>query len=90
MFGVEPERVQLEHVGLNHLTWERKVLVDGEDRLPELLADPPTEPGQDEFEGMPLELIRALGAIPSYYLRYYYLTAGCWRSSATAAPGPRR
>ena len=22
-FGVEPERVQLEHVGLNHLTWER-------------------------------------------------------------------
>ena len=33
-FGVEPERVQLEHVGLNHLTWERKVLVDGVDRLP--------------------------------------------------------
>ena len=36
-FGVEPERVQLEHVGLNHLTWERKVLVDGEDRLPQIL-----------------------------------------------------
>src|SRR6266480_3582273 len=27
-FGVEPDRVQLEHVGLNHLTWERKVFVD--------------------------------------------------------------
>ena len=38
-FGVEPERVQLEHVGLNHLTWERKVLVDGVDRLPEILDD---------------------------------------------------
>ncbi len=36
-FGVEPEQVQLEHVGLNHLTWERKVLVDGVDRLPEIL-----------------------------------------------------
>ena len=38
-FGVEPERVQLEHVGLNHLTWERRVLVDGVDRLPEILED---------------------------------------------------
>jgi 6-phospho-beta-glucosidase len=74
-FGVEPDRVQLEHVGLNHLTWERKVLVDGTDRLPELLADPPREPGEDEFEGMPVGFIRALGAIPSYYLHYYYRTS---------------
>ena len=36
-FGVEPERVGLEHVGLNHLSWERAVRVDGIDRLPELL-----------------------------------------------------
>ena len=27
----------LEHVGLNHLTWERAILVDGVDRLPELI-----------------------------------------------------
>ena len=74
-FGVEPERVQLEHVGLNHLTWERRVLVDGVDRLPELLAHPPLEEGEDEFEGMPVEFIRALGAIPSYYLHYYYRTS---------------
>src|SRR6266542_2590703 len=37
MLGVEPERVELEHVGLNHLSWERAVRVDGVDRLPELL-----------------------------------------------------
>ena len=74
-FGVEPDRVQLEHVGLNHLTWERKVLVDGVDRLSELLADPPLEDGEDEFEGMPVEFIRELGAIPSYYLHYYYRTS---------------
>ena len=29
-----PERVVLEHVGLNHLTWERAVLLDGADVLP--------------------------------------------------------
>jgi len=70
--GVEPERVQLEHVGLNHLSWERAVLVDGVDRLPGLLeAD--LAAIADEAD-MPAELIAMLGAIPSYYLRYYYLT----------------
>jgi 6-phospho-beta-glucosidase len=71
MFGVEPSRVTLDHVGLNHLTWEREIRVDGEDRLAALIADPPV----DGFEGSPIELIRALGAIPSYYLHYYYRTA---------------
>src|SRR4249919_3897904 len=66
MFGVEPSRVTLDHVGLNHLTWEREIRVDGEDRLAALIADPPV----DGFEGSPIELIRALGAIPSYYLHY--------------------
>ncbi len=36
-FGVSPDRVELEHVGLNHLSWERAVRVDGVDRLPELI-----------------------------------------------------
>ena len=43
IFGVDPGHVRLDHVGLNHLTWERKVLVDGVDRLPELL-DPAVDP----------------------------------------------
>src|SRR5918994_6156338 len=70
--GVEPERVQLEHVGLNHLSWERAVYVDGVDRLPELL-DTQAELVADEMR-LPVDLVRALAAIPSYYLRYYYLT----------------
>src|SRR5438552_5914775 len=37
-FGVEPECVELEHVGLNHLSWIRAVRVDGVDVLPGLLA----------------------------------------------------
>jgi 6-phospho-beta-glucosidase len=76
-FGVTPDRVQLEHVGLNHLSWERKVLVDGVDRLPELLALPPDAPNHpfDEIDWVPIEFIRDLGAIPSYYLHYYYRTS---------------
>jgi 6-phospho-beta-glucosidase len=69
-FGVSPDRVELEHVGLNHLTWERAVKVDGVDRLPELLETDLDAIAVDL--GMPAELVRVLGAIPSYYLRYYY------------------
>ena len=64
--------MQLEHVGLNHLTWERKVLVDGVDRLAEIL-DTAIDLVADETD-MPADLIRDIGAIPSYYLHYYYLT----------------
>jgi 6-phospho-beta-glucosidase len=72
-FGVPPDRVELEHVGLNHLSWERAVRVDGVDRLPELLGG---DPGWiADHVGMPAELVCALRAIPSYYLRYYYQTA---------------
>lgn len=71
--GVAPERVQLEHVGLNHLSWERRVLVDGVDRLPALLHEQAREiAGEVE---LPVEIVRLLGVIPSYYLRYYYCTA---------------
>jgi 6-phospho-beta-glucosidase len=70
-FDVQPHQVQLEHVGLNHLSWVRAVMVDGVDRLPELLE---TDLGELSREvDMPAELIQALGAVPSYYLRYYYL-----------------
>src|SRR5918995_5960059 len=54
-FGVEPERVELEHVGLNHLTWERAVRVDGVDRLPELLERHGPRLARDL--GLPLELL---------------------------------
>src|SRR6188508_3112165 len=70
-FGVEPERVELDHVGLNHLTWIRAVRVDGVDRLPGLLDEDGDAIAEDI--GVPAEFIRALRAIPSYYLRYYYL-----------------
>src|SRR4051812_8618347 len=63
---VEPERVQLDHVGLNHLTWERAARVDGVDRLPEILADHVSDLA-DDIE-LPASLLRRLGAVPSYYL----------------------
>jgi 6-phospho-beta-glucosidase len=69
-FGVEPGQVELDHVGLNHLTWIRAVRVDGVDQLPQLLAEDGDEIAEDV--GLPADFVRALRAIPSYYLRYYY------------------
>ncbi len=67
---VAPEQVRLDHVGLNHLTWERAVTVDGVDRLPELLAGHGSEIA--ESLELPAELVATLGVVPSYYLRYFY------------------
>jgi 6-phospho-beta-glucosidase len=67
--GVEPSRVQLGHVGLNHLTWERNVWVDGVDQLPRLFEN--LHDLSEEVE-LPAHLLELLGVVPSYYLRYYY------------------
>ncbi|GAB3598517.1 6-phospho-beta-glucosidase [Angustibacter peucedani] len=72
-FGVEPHRVRLGHAGLNHLSWIRSVEVDGVDRLPELLHGPDADALADEI-GVPAEVLQVLGAVPSYYLHYFYCT----------------
>src|SRR5207245_5092866 len=39
LLGVEPARVLVDQVGLNHLTWVRAVHLDGKEVLPELIAE---------------------------------------------------
>jgi 6-phospho-beta-glucosidase len=68
--GIEPERVLVDNVGLNHLTWVRAVRVDGEDVLPELLTEHGDELAAEA--GLPRWILDELGAIPSYYLHYFY------------------
>jgi 6-phospho-beta-glucosidase len=73
MLDVTPEQIHLDHVGLNHLTWERGVRLggpDGENVLPRLLA----EHTEEIAEGlhMPRQVLDRLGVVPSYYLRYFY------------------
>jgi len=70
LLGVDPARVVVDQVGLNHLTWVRAVLLDGDDVLPDLI-DSHGDAVAAEVE-LPLRLIRELGAVPSYYLRYFY------------------
>src|SRR5262249_18418115 len=70
LLGVEPERVQVDQVGLNHLSWVRFVRVDGEDVLPDLLASHGDELALEL--GLRRGLLDELGVLPSYYLHYFY------------------
>lgn len=70
--GVPSERVRADYIGLNHLGWLRGLLVDGRNRLPDLLADEAALATLDEAALFGTEWIRTLGAIPNEYLYYFY------------------
>jgi 6-phospho-beta-glucosidase len=70
LIDVTPDRVFVDQVGLNHLTWVRSVLVDGHEALPQLLEEHGDELA--EGAGQPRAVLDELNAIPSYYLRYFY------------------
>ncbi|WP_379132904.1 6-phospho-beta-glucosidase [Paenibacillus sp. sgz500958] len=74
-YQTQAEHIYTEFVGLNHLHWVTEVLVNGENKLPELLDQreeytaknvPPSE--------WDSEFLLSLGALPSYYLKYFYMT----------------
>jgi 6-phospho-beta-glucosidase len=70
LLGAEPEQVVLDHVGLNHLTWERAALLDGVDHLPDLLAECGDALAAQVV--LPRRILDLQRAVPSYYLRYFY------------------
>src|SRR5262249_46198355 len=86
LLGVDPARVVLDHVGLNHLTWERAAVVDGTDVLPDLIAKHGDEVAS--HTGLPESVLHETGAVPSYYLHYFWAhdaTVGQLRHQPTRA-----
>ena len=71
-------------MGLNHLTWIRAVHVDGRDVLGELLDD--QIEALSEQAVLPPALLRELGVVPSYYLRYFYLENAVVEEQRTGTP----
>lgn len=73
--NVDPDRIELDHAGLNHLSWELGVRVRNDDGTAsdvlDTLLDEHAEAIIEETE-LPLELLRSERNIPSYYLRYYF------------------
>ncbi|HKN97910.1 MAG TPA: 6-phospho-beta-glucosidase, partial [Pseudonocardiaceae bacterium] len=70
-----------DYAGINHLGWLRRLVHDGVDRLPGLLAgDALAGTEEDAIFGLPW--LRTLGVIPNEYLYYYYFTREAVRSGA--------
>ena len=70
LLDVAPERVELDHLGLNHLTWEVGVRLDGDDILPALLGEHVERVAR--ATGLAPDVVQRLGNVPSYYIHYFY------------------
>ena len=105
VLGYDHTRIQMDYVGLNHLGWMRRVLVDGVDVLPVLLADGQRLDRMEEAQIFGTDWIHALGVIPNEYLYYYYFNrdavgasssprrpgaTSCWRPRDGSSPRPQR
>ncbi|WP_080844363.1 6-phospho-beta-glucosidase [Cytobacillus gottheilii] len=77
--GVEPERVQVDFAGLNHMVFGLDVFVDGKSVLDEVIAalgNPENEMTMKNIAGFAwdADFIKGMGVIPCGYHRYYYKT----------------
>jgi 6-phospho-beta-glucosidase len=70
--GIDPAAATFDYAGLNHLGWLRAVRVDGQDLLPQLLADADRLTSFEEGKLFGAGWLQALGAVPNEYLHYYY------------------
>jgi 6-phospho-beta-glucosidase len=78
ILGVDVSKVNLEWVGINHLNWVTRFLVEGKDVTEELLFNESGMRGSN-VKNIPdfdwdVEFLRSLRSLPCSYLRYYYMT----------------
>ncbi len=72
--SIDPGRLQLNTLGLNHLTWHRGLTLDGEEMWPRVLAGYLEEARREPEAEWDPGTLEALGMIPNYYLEYFYYT----------------
>ncbi len=77
MLEAKPEDVHVDLIGLNHLVWGRKIFLKGQevtDRVLDALASGRSFTVRNIKDmGWSVEHIKALGAFPCPYHRYFYL-----------------
>jgi 6-phospho-beta-glucosidase len=71
--GLPRERVHADYFGLNHCGWIHRVLVDGRDRLPEVLERfEELQAFDQQWRLFDPGLVRSIGMLPMEYLYFYY------------------
>lgn len=74
--GVDPSRIDIDYIGLNHFGWVRRIFKDGVDITNEIMAGfkGGAVPANIPELNFGTAFYRALGMIPSPYLQYFYAT----------------
>ncbi len=72
--GVAPQRVELDTLGLNHLSWHRGLRLNGRDVWPQVIQSYVAELEQEADPEWDPATIESTCMIPNYYLQYYYHT----------------
>lgn len=73
LLGVPPDDLHADYAGLNHAGWIHRVLVEGRDRLPEVLERYEELQRLDgSWRLFPPELVRGIGMLPMEYLYFFY------------------
>ena len=71
--GLPRERVHADYFGLNHCGWIHRLLVDGRDRLPEVLDRfEELQAADEQWRLFDPALVRAIGMLPMEYLYFFY------------------
>jgi 6-phospho-beta-glucosidase len=70
--GLDPAKVDVTSVGLNHASWSVRHAYDGDDLIGHLAAGLKTSPAGDGRWARLARLAVAMGAVPSAYFDYYY------------------
>ncbi len=75
-FGVPPETIELDYVGLNHFSWVRGCRARGVDRFADFLEEAAKEvEKEDKPSGNAMaKWTRFHGIVPNGYLQYYFCT----------------
>jgi 6-phospho-beta-glucosidase len=71
---IDPDRTELNTLGLNHLSWHRGFTIDGEDVWPQVIESfiaGLKKEEQPEWDPRTIEVLRMM---PNYYLQYFYYT----------------
>ncbi|MFA7692017.1 MAG: 6-phospho-beta-glucosidase [Candidatus Hydrogenedentes bacterium] len=76
--GYDPQRVTMDYVGLNHLSWVRHFYADDQDItaavLEKFIEHARHEWEEDDTRENMIEAIRSLNMFCNYYLQYFYST----------------
>jgi 6-phospho-beta-glucosidase len=71
---ISPERVSLNTLGLNHLSWHRGFALDGEEMWPQIMQKTIEAQRAEEHPDWDVRTLESLQMMPNYYLQYFYYT----------------